>query len=151
MSYTLPSPYAVCSAVEAQDREGLIRALGGALRGAPQVGDLDTFIRQLLRREAETPTGLEKGCALPHARSSEVDEIVLVVGRSKEPIDFGAHDGPARLFFLFGVPEHCITQYLKLVARLSMLLKDDSFREELLRAEGDEALREAMERARARF
>ncbi len=145
MSYTLPRPYAVCLDVDCADRESLIRTLAGALEGAREIRDLSTFVQQLLKREAETPTGLENGCALPHARSAAVDEIILVLGRSRRPIDFGAADGPAKLFFLFGVPEHCITQYLKLVARLSAMLKDTRFRESLLCAESVTEVHEVLE------
>jgi len=150
MSYTFPSPHAVLLDVDARGREDLIRRLAGALADCPDVLDLAAFVRQLIRRESETPTGLENGCALPHARSAVVEEIVLVVGRSREPIDFGAADGPARLFFLFGVPEHCITQYLKLVARLSALLKDADYRRHLLEAPDEERMRALLEEGRGR-
>lgn len=150
MSYTFPSPHAIRLDVEADDREGLIRELAGTLADCPDVLDLPGFVRQLIRRETETPTGLENGCALPHARSANVEEIVLVVGRSRRPIDFGAADGPARLFFLFGVPEHCITQYLKLVAKLSTLLKDAAFRQRLLEAADEDAMRSLLEEGRGR-
>lgn len=150
MSYTFPSPHAVRLDVEARDRESLIRELALALADCPDILDLEAFVRQLIRRETETPTGLENGCALPHARSAHVEEIVLVVGRSLHPIDFGAADGPARLFFLFGVPEHCITQYLKLVAKLSTLLKDADFRQRLLDAPDETEMRRLLEEGRGR-
>jgi len=149
MSYTFPSPHAVLLDVDARERADLIRQMAATLDKCPDVVDLEAFTRQLIRREMETPTGLENGCALPHARSSAVEEIVLVVGRSREAIDFGAQDGrPARLFFLFGVPEHCITQYLKLVARLSALLKDADYRQRLLEAVDEAAMREILEEGR---
>jgi len=148
MSYTFPAPYAVLLDADAQDRASLIRQLAESLTGCPDVVDLDAFTRQLIRREQETPTGLENGCALPHARSASVEEIVLVVGRSRHPIDFGAADGPARLFFLFGVPEHCITQYLKLVAKLSTLLKSPDFRRRILEAADEREMRAILEEGR---
>jgi PTS system fructose-specific IIA component len=148
MSYTFPQAHAVVLDVDCPDRGSLIRQLVATLADCPDVVDLDSFARQLIRREVETPTGLENGCALPHARSAAVEEIVLVVGRSLYPIDFGAADGPARLFFLFGVPEHCITQYLKLVAKLSTLLKSESFRRRLLEAKSESEMREILEEGR---
>jgi mannitol/fructose-specific phosphotransferase system IIA component (Ntr-type) len=150
MSYTFPSPHAVRLDVQAGSREELIRELAGALADCPDVLDLDAFVRQLSRRETETPTGLEHGCALPHARSASVEEIVLVVGRSRDPVDFGAPDGPARLFFLFGVPENCISQYLKLVAKLSNLLKDADFRRRLFEAPDEAQMRRLLEEGRER-
>ncbi len=148
MSYTFPQAHAVLLDMECLDRPSLIRTMAAALADCPDVVDLESFTRQLIRRELETPTGLEFGCALPHARSAAVEEIVLVVGRSREPIDFGAADGPARLFFLFGIPEHCITQYLKLVAKLSTLLKSAEFRQRLLEARDENELRAILEEGR---
>ncbi len=150
MSYTFPVPHAIALDLKAEDRESVIRELASKLADCPDVIDSEAFTRQLIRREMETPTCLEKGCALPHVRSGMVEEIVLVVGRSEHPIDFGAADGPARLFFLFGVPEHCITQYLKLVARLSTLLKTDEFRLGLLEAGSAEDVLHLLEDARKR-
>ncbi|MCA9783013.1 MAG: PTS sugar transporter subunit IIA [Calditrichaeota bacterium] len=133
----LPEPWAVCSELKAGTAEELIQELGARLEGCPHVRDHQRFILDLLARERDTPTGLEHGCALPHARSAEVDDIVMLVGRSRQGVDFGAPDGPAHLFFLFGVPLRAITPYLKLVARLSGLLRAESYREALLAAEGD--------------
>jgi mannitol/fructose-specific phosphotransferase system IIA component (Ntr-type) len=148
MSYTFPQAHAVLLDLDIGDRSELIRRLAAGLADCPDVVDLEAFTRQLIRREMDTPTGLENGCALPHARSAAVEEIVLVVGRSLVPVDFGAADGPASLFFLFGVPEHCITQYLKLVAKLSSLLKSAEFRRRLLEAPGEAEVREILEEGR---
>jgi fructose PTS system EIIBC or EIIC component len=148
MSFTFPKPEAVCLDLSANDREGLINAMISSIENCPDVVDFETFRRQLLKREMMTPSALGNGCALPHVRTPAVEEIILVVGRSLEPIDFGAQDGPARLFFLFGVPEHCITQYLKLVARLSALLKREDFRQQLLEASTEDSVLKILEEAR---
>lgn len=137
----LPIPWAVCPDLKAETPEGLIRELGGLLEGCPAVRDHQRFIEELLARERDTPTGLEHGCALPHARSAEVEEIVMLVGRSRQGVDFGAPDGPAHLFFLFGVPLRAITPYLKLVASLSALLRSGEYRAALLSAEDENRFR----------
>lgn len=140
----LPTPWAVCPELHAETPEDLIRELGSHLRNCPQVKDHQRFIEELLARERDTPTGLEHGCALPHARSAQVDEIVMLVGRSRRGVDFGAPDGPAHLFFLFGVPLRAITPYLKLVATLSACLRNDGFRRDLLTAPDEPRLRERI-------
>jgi mannitol/fructose-specific phosphotransferase system IIA component (Ntr-type) len=146
MSYTLPQPYSILLDIDCNTREDLIVSLGGTLKDCPHVVNYEQFIRQLIRRERDTPTGLENGCAIPHARTAAVDEIVLAFGRAKSAVDFGAADGPAKLFFMFGVPEHCITQYLKLVAKLSAMLKQESFRQLLLDAKTERDVTEILSR-----
>ncbi len=150
MSFTFPEPVAVCLDLLATDRESLIRTLAAPLATCEDVVDYDSFLQQIIKREVASPSALGNACALPHVRTSAVEEIVLVVGRSTQPLDFEAEDGEgARLFFLFGVPEHCITQYLKLVARLSSLLKDAAFRQALLEAKDEEAVQGILESARS--
>jgi mannitol/fructose-specific phosphotransferase system IIA component (Ntr-type) len=134
----LPVPWAVCPDLQADTPESLIRELGARLSDCPAVRDHGRFIEELLARERDTPTGLEHGCALPHARSAEVEEIVMLVGRSRAGVDFGAPDGPSHLFFLFGVPLRAITPYLKLVASLSGLLRTAAYRDALLSAKDED-------------
>lgn len=62
-------------------------------------------LEALKKREAIGSTGIGKGIAIPHTRSLVLDQVYLVVGRSKEGIDFDALDGkPVHLFFLLCAP-----------------------------------------------
>ncbi len=146
----LPTPRTILLDLQASTSSELILELSAGLDGSPGLKDLAAFQRDLLEREADSPTGLEKGCALPHARSAQIGEILLAAGRSRHPVDFGAPDGPARLFFLFGVPLRSISPYLKLVARLSSLLHRESLRQGLLDAPDAEAFTALLHEAQMR-
>jgi len=62
-------------------------------------------LEALKKREAIGSTGIGKGIAIPHTRSLVLDQVYLVVGRSKKGIDFEALDGkPVHLFFLLCAP-----------------------------------------------
>jgi len=62
-------------------------------------------LEAVLRRESMGITGLGKGIAVPHARSTLVTERTVVFARSKKGIDYGATDGkPAQLLFLLVAP-----------------------------------------------
>jgi mannitol/fructose-specific phosphotransferase system IIA component (Ntr-type) len=107
----------------------------------PGLDDPVIFEQEVVRREQEIPTGLQMGTALPHARSRVVKEIVMAFARLEEGVDFGASDQePARLIFLFGVPNNQINDYLKLVAKLCRLVKVKSFRKKLLAAKSPEVV-----------
>lgn len=112
------------------------------MSGMEQIEDSAQFEEEVVRREKEIPTGLQMGAALPHARSRVVKEIVMAFARLKKGVDFGANGSePARLIFLFGVPNDQINDYLKLVAKLCRLLKQKNFRKKLLNAtEPDEVI-----------
>ena len=114
----------------------LIDLLADKMSSDPGVVDLERFKSDLVQRENNIPTGLEHGCAIPHARSNGVSRLVLAFARTTEGIDFGAQDGePARLIFQFGIPPDQISIYLKILAKLSRLLKKASIRKSLLNAE----------------
>ena len=61
--------------------------------------------------------------------------MIVSFGRSKEGADFDAMDGkPVYLFFLLMAPENTTGQHLKVLAKISRMLKDSKFRGNLLEA-----------------
>ncbi len=84
--------------------------------------------------------------ALPHARNALVglvEEPVIVFGRHPNGISFGAIDNePARLFFLMVSPN--VTTHLALLARLGRLLREPHLRQNLLRAERPDQVRQLI-------
>jgi PTS system fructose-specific IIC component len=131
----------VCPEVTARDKEGVIRELAETLRFAFEVGDLDRFVEDVLSRESLLSTGVGDGIAVPHARTRAVHKFVMVFGRSREGVDFGAPDGkPARLIFLMGIPKSALRGYLNLLKVLSAALKEEPLRRRLLEASGREEI-----------
>lgn len=118
-----------------KDKYDVIHKIIRRMKKMEQIQDLRRFEEEVIRREKEIPTGLQMGAALPHARSRVVKQIVMAFARLKKGVDFGAESNePARLIFLFGVPNNEINDYLKLVARLCKLLRQKNFRTKLLDA-----------------
>lgn len=67
----------------------------------------DILLVTLKKREAIGSTGVGHGIAIPHSRSLVVDRLEVVVGRSKEGVDFDAIDEkPVHLFFMIVAPPH---------------------------------------------
>nr|HPQ60566.1 PTS sugar transporter subunit IIA [Syntrophales bacterium] len=61
---------------------------------------------------------------------------IVSFGRSTRGVDFEALDGkPAYLFFLLMAPENSAGQHLKALAKISRMLKDETFRQGLMKAE----------------
>ncbi len=89
--------------MKAKDKDSALQELLSVLNLKPEQEKL--VLEQLKKREAIGSTGVGKGVAIPHARSVVVDDVHLVVGVSKEGIDFQALDGkPVHLFFLLIAP-----------------------------------------------
>ena len=64
-----------------------------------------------------------------------LDDIVVAFGRSIEGIAYDSLDGkPVHLFFLLLAPENSAGQHLKILAKISKMMKEADFREKLLKA-----------------
>ena len=95
-----------------------------------------SIIEILTQRESLGSTGIGDGVAIPHGKIPELDEIIVAFGRSMEGIPFNSLDGkPVHLFFLLLAPEKSSGQHLKILAKISKMLKDVDFRRKLLKAE----------------
>ena len=91
--------------------------------------DLEEFVKEINEREKLTPTGMQDGIAIPHARTPLVKELSLALGISGEGVDFESMDGePSKLIFMIAAPEETKKEHLDLLAEISKL----SYEEELV-------------------
>jgi len=127
----------ICLNLKATGKEEAIKELGSLIRKAKEITNYEKFLKDVLEREKLNTTGIGEGVALPHARTDAVTGFVIAFGRSENGIDFEALDGKkAKLLFLMGTPRKAgLDQYLVLLAHLTRLLKRESFRKSLLKAE----------------
>ncbi|WP_243311521.1 PTS sugar transporter subunit IIA [Fundidesulfovibrio agrisoli] len=103
--------------------------------------DAQKALRVLLDRESLGTTGIGDGVAIPHGKMDSLKEIVIVAGRSTGGVDFEALDHkPCRIFFLVLAPEHVAGMHLRILAQISRLLSDESFRGAFLDAPDQEGL-----------
>ena len=123
--------------LKSREKKKIIEEVGALLKDSPQVKDFSSFLQDVLDREGMSTTGIGHEVGIPHARSEAVSDFVIAFGRSKEGIEFSSLDGkPAKLFFIMGTPkEKNLSQYLQLLSQLTRLLKEDSFRSSLLKAQ----------------
>jgi len=114
--------------------------------------DPDLLMDILLEREKLGSTGIGDGVAIPHGKISQINDLKVSFGRSREGIDFEALDGkPSHLFFLLVAPESSAGAHLKALARISRLLKDSSFRESLLTAKTRDQIFEIIAREDSKY
>ena len=75
--------------MEDSTEETVIKRMIQLLAGRAEVRDLPGLERAVLERQKLQPPLLGNGVALPHARTTAVTEIVLAIGRCREPVPFG--------------------------------------------------------------
>ena len=107
--------------------------------------DKEKIFQKIMRREELESTGIGNGIAIPHARSEEVGKLRVLFALSKEGVDFDALDGkPVHLIFLILSPEREKNLYIKILARLSRLLKQPGFKKDLMNAKNEDEVIEII-------
>jgi len=121
--------------LKAAGKRDVLAELISVITEAENSFDPEAMLRILLEREQLGSTGIGDGIAIPHGKLSGLDGTVLVFGRSRKGVAFDALDGkPVHLFFLLVAPENSAGKHLKVLARISRMLKDGAFRKNLLEA-----------------
>jgi PTS system nitrogen regulatory IIA component len=122
--------------LQAVTKEEVLAEMAAVLMPAGSPDDQDEMVRVLMARERLGSTGIGDGIAIPHGKIGGLDDLRIAIGRSHQGVDFNALDGkPAHLFFLLMAPENSSGQHLKVLARISRLLKDNVLRKNLMEAE----------------
>lgn len=100
------------------------------------VDDKEAVIEAVLNRETQGTTGMGGGVAIPHAKSSHIQEATVLFGRSQSEIDWESLDGTAvQIVFLILVPEEQKGDvHLKILQMLARHLVDESFTQQLIDA-----------------
>jgi len=126
----------VVAALEGRKKDDVIEELAEVVsKHHPEI-DHWKLVGALQDRERLNSTALGEGVAIPHGRLPGVKRVVAAFGRSPQGVDFNSLDGkPTHLFFLLVAPEDSAGAHLKALARISRLLKDDSFRSRLMQAD----------------
>lgn len=119
----------------ARTKSEVLSELVAALRRNLPGLDAEKARQVLLEREHLGTTGIGDGVAIPHGKMEDLQEIVLVVGRSRKGVDFDALDfKPCNIFFLVLAPEQVAGTHLRILATISRLLRDENFRRSFLAA-----------------
>jgi len=125
---------AIIDDLKSKDKKGVLEELVTPLVKTTKL-DRETLVRVLIEREKLGSTGIGGGIGIPHGKLKDLDAIALAFGVSRNGVDFESMDGkPTHLFFLLLTPENSTGIHLKLLARISRLLKKEPFKEKLLQS-----------------
>jgi len=137
------------SELKSKRKSSALEEMVSALVTAEVTRHPDGVLDAVRRREALGSTGLGKGIAVPHARSTLVTERAIVVARSPKGIDFESPDGlPSHLFFMIVAPPlERDPVYLNLLAEIVRSVRLAKTRQRLLDATNFAALRRILHEA----
>ena len=98
------------------------------LKDAGKINDYDKVYDAIITRESRGSTGLEKGIAVPHAKTDAVEGITLSLGISPVGVDFDAIDGkPSHLFFLLLAPLDQSGPHIAALSEIARITRSTSF------------------------
>lgn len=119
-----------------REKNELIAKVAEPLRTHEAVHDFDEFLGAVYAREMESSTGIGDGVAIPHARTDSVSGFVVSLGVIPDGADFQSVDSkPVRLVILMGIPKSKVKAYLRLLAHMSLLLKQPGFMDRIVKAQ----------------
>ena len=125
---------AILADLKAQNKKGILEEL---VVPVAQLADVhqEELVKVLLERERLGSTGIGGGIGIPHGKMKNLESLFLGFGLSRKGVDFESLDGqPAHIFFLLVTPENSTGLHLKLLARISRILKNEPFKDRLLAA-----------------
>ena len=126
------------NAKAASKKEALDHAVDLMARSG-KIGDVETYRKGVYAREEEGTTGIGEGIAIPHCKSDVVKAPGLAAMRVAGGVDFQSLDGEkADLIFLIAAPNTKDNVHLDVLSKLSVLLMDEKFTNDLRNAKSVE-------------
>lgn len=115
--------------LQSETKNAVIEELVDVLVSQRKLTNREEILSAVLSREALGSTGLADGIAIPHAKTTAVDTVSVVVGITATPIDFDAQDGKgSQFFFLVIAPEHEASAHIEVLASIARATASPAFR-----------------------
>ena len=144
------SPDLCIADLKAATKEECIEAAVDRLAELGKIHEKQALYEELLARERVESTGIGRGIGIPHIRSTSVVGTLVMIAHLSEPIPFNAIDGePVDVIFLLAGAKELPGQQLRVLARISKLVRIDSFLKDLRGAETPADIISALRRAEA--
>ncbi|RLC46084.1 MAG: PTS sugar transporter subunit IIA [Candidatus Cloacimonadota bacterium] len=132
--------------IKCKNKKGIIEKLADLILKDDKVGNISKseLLHDILKREELGSTGIGEGVALPHIHA-EISDITMAFIRSKNKIDFDALDNqPCQIFFMIVAPVSKNSEYLKLLATISRIMKKSANRKTILNLKTPEQVRDFL-------
>jgi len=129
-------------------KNDVLRELVELAASSRDAGAVESMLAAVRDREQVLSTGIGGGVAIPHGKTPQIEQLVLAAGVAPRAIDFDALDGqPVQLFFLLVGPESASGAHVKVLSRISRLLRRDRLRSELIAAQTSDEFLDVIRRS----
>lgn len=144
--FSLLDPDTIIAQADVSTKKELIEKLTDTL--SSKVGSeekLSEIRKAVMEREKVMSTGVGKGLAIPHGKTSVIESNLGAFALLKDPLNFDSIDGqPVRIVFLLVSPESNNSMHIKLLSRISRLMNSGTFRDKILSCTDADSILEAF-------
>jgi mannitol/fructose-specific phosphotransferase system IIA component (Ntr-type) len=100
-----------------------------------------TVLRAVLKRERVGSTGVGRGIAIPHAKTSAVASPIIAFARIAEPIPYGAADGmDVHSLFLVVSPAEANDEHIAILKWIASIARSDYYSKILVNTSDPDSL-----------
>ncbi|MCL2195991.1 MAG: PTS sugar transporter subunit IIA [Treponema sp.] len=118
--------------MEAEDKDEAFEELVAYYCQTDKSKAHDQILDAIVKREAKMSTGIHKGIAVPHGKTTAVDTLHGVLGISQKGVQYDSLDGePVYLLFMIISPMEDSEKHLRLLKHLAELMEIPQFQTEL--------------------
>ncbi len=113
--------------LKANTVKDILKELLSLVKDHPNLTDFQEALAEVQERENAFSTGMGKGLAIPHARTTAVKDTVLALGIHRKGIDFGSPDNlPVHVFLLLLSPLTEYSNHLNVMSRIAKTMDKDT-------------------------
>ena len=135
----------------ASDKTDVLNQMVELMAKSGKIADVDTYRKGVFAREEEGTTGVGEGIAIPHCKSSAVKAPGLAAMVVPDGVEFDALDGaPVHILFLIAAPDTKDNVHLDVLSKLSTLLMDERFTQNLIHASSVDEFLAIIDRAESK-
>ena len=130
-------------------KEDVLHELLAVLKANNLVTDEKVAFEAVLNRERQGSTGLGEEIAIPHAKTSTVEKIELVIGLAPQGINFNSLDGkPVKIFFLILANPAYASLHIEALSEVAKATRNKTFCQQLIDAKSSQEILEAFKAAK---
>jgi len=121
--------------IKSADKNGALQELLDVICQDDTITDEKAFRKAIFEREQLMSTGIGFEIAIPHARHPNVKDFVMAIGRKKGGIPYASiDDKPVKLIIMIGASDKQDKDYIRLLSRLMLRLKNQRLMRKILKA-----------------
>lgn len=127
--------------IKSNNKKEALSELLEVISNSDKITNSKTFSKAIYAREKIMTTGIGYEVAIPHARHKSVKDFVIAIGRKKEGLNFESLDNkPVKLIFMIGASDKQDKDYVKVLSRIFLRLKNPDFMDKIIHAQNSEEI-----------